>query len=173
MTYKNGVFIASIIAGFMLTALMASTALADCDLSNLACKEEGNKCNIRFKNETGRSSGAGGGTGYKQISLAATIKVTRRAKDGSRKGTIIDITAGASKAVNLDNKKFVEIKIHRETGRAMKTGNETTKLACEDIKKVLKGNGSCRVFAGKTHGRVHTVVKCDGGNVIVPSAHDN
>ena len=171
MTIKNGAVITSAIVAFLLMALMAPVAFAKCDITGLDCKGEGKKCNIKFKNLTGEGSGAGGGTGYKQVTLAANLKVTARAGDGSMQGNIFEITAGASKTVNLDNKKFSQIKIHRETGRGMMTGNETTYLTCDHITSILNGNGSCKVFVGQTHGRKHTVAKCDGGNVIVPLAH--
>ncbi len=161
MTYKNAVVITIAIVGFLLTAWMAPVAFAGkCDLTDLDCWGPDQKCNIKFKNETGMGSGSGGRTGYEQISSAATIKLSARKEDGTRAGrNTLQILAGADKTMNLDKKNdFNSIRIDRLGSQAQ--------LFCQDIKTTLKGNGVCKVFVGQIFGKSQTVVNCDNGNVL-------
>ncbi len=166
MTYKNAVVITGTFVAFLLTAMMATTAFAEpCDLTGLDCWGPHKKCNIKFKNLTGLDHGAGGGTGYEQVTYAATIKISARKADGSRAGkNSLSILAGADNTLNLDKKEnFADIRIERKTGYGFKTA----RLRCNDVKSTLNGDGLCKVFVGQATGRTFTIVTCDGGNVLV------
>jgi len=183
MTYKNAMVITSTIFTFLLTALMAPTVNAVCDLTSvspaLTCLEKGKKCNIKFKNVTGLGSGAGGATGYNQEGYASTVKISARKEDKTRAGSnSISIAAGQDKTFNLDKKKdFEYIKVQRNTGLGVKVA----KINCEEIQTILSGKAHCKVFVGyhilgfrgSGHGEQHTVVKCDGGSVVVPPESPN
>jgi len=174
MTYKNAVVITSTIFAFLFTALMAPAVFAEtCDLTSLDCWGDGKKCNIKFTNLTGKASGTGGGTGYKQISFAANIDAWAETESGIRDGSKLVIRAGANKAINLDNKNFSTIQIRRRTSGVRLGGNVSAELSCTHITKILKGNSICRVFVGEKHSRKHTVVKCNAGDLVVPPAHKN
>ena len=70
--------------------------------------------------------------------------------------------AGASGTMNLDKKKNFQ---HINT--KAKDGSSGTFFAifCEDIKKVLNGSGTCKVFR-TTSSECPIAYNCDGENVV-------
>lgn len=158
------------IPAFLLMALMASTASAGhdaptvCDLTALDCWGPDNKCNIKFKNETGEASGSGGGTGFEQVSEVSTIKVSARKADNTRAGSnTLKILAGDSKHMNLDKKEdFLKIRVTRETKFA---GYTRATLSCAEVKTTLNGSGICKAFVGKNNRGKFLVVTCNGNAV--------
>ena len=144
----------------------------ECDISQTKCVRNNGKCNIKFRNHTGKGGGSDGGTSLQQTSSAQMIKITARKTNGDRAGNEITIQVGANKTMNVDKKaakSFEKIRI---------TAPEDTQVArivmsCEDIISVLNGNGTCKVFHGQTgEGREELKFflgyQCDGGNVAAP-----
>ena len=66
--------------------MLAPTAFAACDISQTKCALNGGKCNIKFRNLTGASSGMAGGTDLSQESWAQTIKVKALKENGHTAG---------------------------------------------------------------------------------------
>ncbi|MEO1306257.1 MAG: hypothetical protein AAFV37_14895 [Pseudomonadota bacterium] len=122
-----------------------------CDITTEQCWNDG-KCNIKFKNKTGESSGSAKNTGVDQSSKAQTITIKAARENGDAAGNKLTITAGASKTMNVENKykkDFHHIRI--------KSGgtDESVSLKCGEIKKVLRGNGNCNItrgYRGETNG---------------------
>jgi len=155
---------------------IAQAAADACDISTLACKDKGNKCNIRFRNLTGEGSGSGGGTKFNQASAAETIYITAIQDDGSKAGSNrISIDDLQDKTMNLDKKTdFAYIRIQARTKAGAFGGDNDIKMGCGDIKATLEGNGVCKVFIHEkdelsqqgfkvpTYNLVYT---CDGQNV--------
>lgn len=120
----------------------ASASASVCDISDLPCWD-GGKCNIKFKNHTGKASGSGNSQ-IAQISSAMTIRVTARKENGDKKGNALSITAGASKTMNLEKKtNFSKIKV-----TAGIAGIHPAVMHCRAIRSVLKGNGTCNIMNG-------------------------
>jgi hypothetical protein len=136
------------------------------EIQDLSCWGKGKKCNIKFKNETGRGSGSGGGTGYEQVFDPVPIEVSARKSDGGRAGSRnLTIQSDASMTLNLDKKKDFEL-INIRGG--FSGGSGVAKLECQDIKNILNGRGVCKVFmTGITFSTGNSiVVACNGGNVV-------
>ena len=112
-----------------------------CDLTDLPCWD-GGKCNIKFKNHTGKGTGSGKTPEGWQQSLAQTIVVTARKENGSKTGNRLAISDTASKTMNLEKKKnFSSIRI----SPAHKT-IDPVKLGCGTIKSILRGKAQCNIF---------------------------
>ncbi len=143
-----------------------------CDITQLDCWD-GGKCNIQFKNHTGDASGDAGGTPIKQSSAAQTIKVKAVKSTGDKAGNQLTITSGAKNTMNMENKYekgFEKIKVTSTNGIT-----EGFDLSCSTVKKIIDGNGTCKVFHGTTSQSDNTYVlgySCDGGNVDGPSYWD-
>lgn len=141
---------------FAVVMLGAGPALAACHISDLPCAAAGKKCNITFVNNTGKSSGSGGGTEYSQVSYATTLKLRAEKKDGTRAGgNTIKILAQAKKTMNMDKKKdFDHIKIWSSI--ATNTSKGAFRLDCNHIRSILQHNNRCRLYVSKTKQTVGT-----------------
>ena len=129
-----------------LCALMLPVSYAEnvCDITNEKCWSNG-KCNIKFKNKTGESSGYAKGTGVDQESLAQTITIKAAKENGDAAGNKLSITAGASKTMNIEKKykkNFHHIRVKSSTT------DESISIKCGDIKDILRGNGNCNISRG-------------------------
>jgi hypothetical protein len=114
-----------------------------CNISDLNCSKKGSTCNIKFHNNTGKSSGSGG-PDYKQSSWAATIKIEAVKYDGGRAGSnTIELMAGQSHTDNLDKKKnFNKLKIwSTSTSRSGEMH-----IPCDEIHDVLVHKKDCKIF---------------------------
>lgn len=145
---------------------MGSTA-AQCDITTLPCWD-GGKCNIKFKNHTGEGTGDSTDD-LSQTSSAMDIQIKAVDANGKKTGNSFKIIAGASKTMNLEkkyNKGFNEI-------RLIPVNNykpDRATMSCQDVKKVLRGNGNCNVFFGygKGQGGMGLGFSCDNGRVTGP-----
>ena len=119
------------------------TAAAEgCDLTKLPCWD-GGKCNIKFKNHTGKAKGSGKTPDGAQTSLSQMIYVSARKENGDKTGNKLAISDTASKTMNLEKKKnFSKIRI---TPGHSGTIDGTT-LYCGTIKSILRGKGHCNIF---------------------------
>ena len=87
--------------------------------------------------------------------------------------TPLSIAAGASKTMNIEkkaNKDFHDIQISSQ-GNGSIVSKVT--MSCQDVKAVLNGNGTCKVFHGAPEDVSETFAwqlgyNCDGGNVYGP-----
>lgn len=143
-----------------------------CDISETKCALAGKKCNIKFRNVTGKTRGSGRGTELDQRSYAVTIKVKAMKDGGKTAGNVLSIDAAANKTMNIDKKAkkaFKSIKVTSVTNRTI----EPAKLDCATVKAVLDGDGTCKIFHGKK-GKVSETFdyrlgyNCDNGNVAGP-----
>lgn len=136
----------------------------------------GGKCNIHFKNKTGDTGGSDGSSNLEQTSAAQTVNVRARkdARGQSEKvGNQLSIAAGARKTMNLDKKAkkdFHDIRIYSKTNSSTV---RSVVLRCEEIKAVLNGNGTCKIFHGVRVNKNPNVnfylgYQCDGGKVGGP-----
>jgi hypothetical protein len=149
------------------------TANADCDITTTKCHKNNGKCNIKFRNITDQATGSGKGTYLTQKSLAQQIRVKAVRDDGKAAGNILNIEAGTSKTMNIDkkyNKDFAQIRLSAPT---FKTGNGIT-MTCNEVKAVLNGNGTCKVFNGATNLQAQSFrsqlgFSCDAGKVLGPT----
>lgn len=151
----------------------APSASAACDISDTKCAVNGGKCNIKFRNRTGDSSGSDGSSSINQRSSAQTVVVKARKSNGSKAGNKLSIAAGASKTMNIEkkvNKDFQDIQISSQDN-----GNFVAKvtMSCEHVKAVLNGNGTCKIFHGQS--KINKLeydfslgYQCDSGNVGGP-----
>ena len=155
---------------------LAPAAFASCDISQTKCAVNGGKCNIKFRNLTGASRGMAGGTNLNQESWAQIVKVKALKENGHTAGNVLEINSNASKTMNMDkkaNKNFAKIRI---TSPGMKSVQGVT-MGCEEIKSVLDGNGTCKIFHGQysyaegyeDYGLGYS---CDGGNTAGPKKPD-
>ena len=159
----------AILAAFAVTPL----ANATCDISQTKCALNGGKCNIQFKNKTGDAAGSDGGTSVQQTSSAQTIVVKAKDKWDERVGNRLKIPAGAKKTMNMEKKAgkkrgFATISIASQDFDFAVAGAD---MSCDDIKAVLNGNGTCKIFHGMKKGAgmdVRLGFQCDGGNVAGP-----
>lgn len=166
----------SAIALSLFSIAAAPVASATCDISQTKCAKEGSKCNIKFRNQTGVSSGSGGGTKLKQTSSAQTVKVKAVKDNGNSAGNSLTINAGANNTMNIDKKaknNFTKIRI---TSPAMTRVDGVT-MSCTDVQAVLNGTGKCKIFHGEPpYGseklQYQLGYNCDGGNVAGPKADD-
>ena len=135
---------ATLITGAIITTPVAR---AECDISQTKCAVNGGKCNIKFRNLTGISTGSGKDTAINQTAEAKLIRVKAVKQNGKKLGNALSINASASKSLNLDKKAKKEFaKIHI-TSPADKSVNGVT-MSCDHVKAVLNGTGSCKVFYG-------------------------
>lgn len=140
---------------FALTAGAATASAETCDLSGLSCLENG-KCNIKFKNHTGKSIGMGP-TGVLQSSFATTIRVSARKDNGDKTGNAFSIIAGASKTMNLEKKKnFSKVRVS-VPGSSISGAT----LECPIIQSVLRGNGNCNIYYGERGSEQTLAYSCD------------
>lgn len=163
----------------MLAVLAAPNAAANCDISQTKCALNGSKCNIHFRNKTGDAGGSDGGTNLDQRSSAQTILVKAKDEDYDRVGNKLQIVAGAKKTMNLDkkdNKKggFTTIGIGSQD---FSMGVKSAEMRCSDIKAVLNGNGTCKIFHGVASSNSEGIkfalgYQCDGGKVAGPTNKD-
>ena len=121
----------------------ALTASAEgCDLSKLPCWD-GGKCNIKFKNHTGKAKGSGRTPYGSQQSLSQTIYVSARKENGEKTGNKLAISDTASKTMNLEKKKnFSKIRITPSHSGTI----DGTTIYCGTIKAILRGKGHCNIF---------------------------
>ena len=144
-----------------------------CDISDTKCAVNGGKCNIKFRNRTGDSSGSDGSSTINQRSSAQTVVVKAKKSNGNKAGNKLQIPAGTSKTMNIDkkaNKDFQDIQISSQNNGF---GVEKVTMPCKDVKAVLNGNGTCKVFHGqrqrsKGEYSFYLGYQCDGGNVGGP-----
>ena len=159
-------------AFLMASALAAPVASATCDISDTKCAVNGGKCNIKFKNRTGDTGGSDGSSNIDQTSSAQTVVVKARKDSGDKAGNKMTILAGASGTMNFDKKakkNFDNVQVLSEANSGVVSA---VKISCRDIKTVLDGNGTCKIFHGKkgtiTGARFYLGYQCDGGNVGGP-----
>ena len=151
---------------------LAPVAFASCDISGTRCAVNGGKCNIHFKNRTGDTRGSGVGTVLTQESLAHTVRVKALKDNGKRAGNSMTIEVGATNTMNLDKKAkkdFAKIKL---VSLAV-VDVENTSMGCNEIKQVLNGNGTCKIFYGESKyangdNRWQLGYSCNGGSVVGP-----
>lgn len=154
--------------------VITPVAFASCDISDTKCAVNGGKCNIKFINKTGSGSGLSRGADIKQMSLTQTIKVKALKESGNKAGNTLTIYAGDSKTMNIDkkaNKSFDKIRIASPNMETVKSNT----MSCADVKAVLNGNGTCKVFYGYSLYRDNAFeyelgYNCDGGDVMGPKS---
>lgn len=171
------------LARFTLSAFLVSTAISItaplasaevCDISETKCAVNGGKCNIKFKNRTGDSGGSDGSSNIDQRSNAMTIVVKARKGNGDKAGNKLQIPAGTSKTMNVDkkaNKSFADI---RAESQDFSNPIKSVVIPCEDVKAILNGNGTCKIFHGvkakKSGSKTRYLgYQCDSGNVGGPN----
>ena len=168
---QNVVFASSVF--LMAAALAAPVASATCDISDTKCALDGSKCNIHFKNRTGDTGGSDGSSNISQTSSAQTVVVKARKDNGDKAGNKLTIVAGAKNTMNFNkkaDKNFEDVLISSQAyGGAVKS----VAMSCEDVKAVLNGNGTCKIFHGQK-AKSATVkfflgYQCDSGNVGGPT----
>ncbi|MEO0608671.1 MAG: hypothetical protein AAFY82_10605, partial [Pseudomonadota bacterium] len=157
-----------------LAVLAAPTASAECDISQTKCAVNGGKCNIKFRNHTGKLDGSGNGTKLTQTSSAQTVKVRALKENADSAGNALTINAGASNTMNFDNKakkKFEKVRISSPAMAAV----EGATMNCANVVAVLNGNGTCNIFHGvkperdtDNKGRYQLGYSCDGSSVSGP-----
>ena len=126
----------------VLTAGGGAAAAEGCDISDLPCWD-GGKCNIKFKNHTGRAKGSGKTLEGWQQSLAQTIYVTARKANGDKAGNRLAIADAASKTMNLEKKKnFSKIRIRPSHSATI----DSTTLDCGTIRSILRGKAQCNIY---------------------------
>lgn len=157
----------------MAAALAAPIASATCDISDTKCAVDGSKCNIHFKNRTGDTGGSDGSSNIDQTSSAQTVVVKARKDDGNKVGNKLTIVAGAKNTMNIGKKaknNFEDILI---SSQAYSGAVKSVSMSCEDVKTVLNGNGTCKIFHGqKAKGatlKFFLGYQCDSGNVGGPT----
>ena len=157
----------------LISALGSPSVLAEaCDISETKCVRNNGKCNIKFRNHTGKTGGSDGGTVLDQTSSAQMIKITARKAKNRRAGNEITIHSVANKTMNVDKKaarKFKRIRISAPED----TQVQRIVMSCEDVISVLNGNGVCTVFHGQTdrgwgEWKFFLGYQCDGGKVSAP-----
>lgn len=156
---------------------LAPIASAQCDISQTKCAVNGGKCNIHFKNKTGDAGGSDGGSSLDQSSSAQTIIVKAKDDKTDRVGNKLKIVDGAKKTMNITKKSnkdggFASISIASQDFGFAVSGAD---MSCEDIKAVLNGNGTCKVFHGLSNSaygapKAKLGFQCDGGNVAGPKS---
>ena len=142
----------SLIVGGSACSAMSASA---CDIANLSCWDDG-KCNIQFKNHTGEANGDASGTSISQVSAAQTIKVKAEKSDGGKAGNKLTIAVNASKTMNMENKykkKFSTIQVS-----STNSITDGFSMTCNTVRKILDGNGTCKIFHGTTSDSSNTFV---------------
>lgn len=138
-----------LLIGLVALSVTVPSANAACDISQTKCALNGGKCNIHFKNKTGDTHGSDRSSSLKQLPFAQTVIVKARTEAEKKIGNKLTITAGASKTMNVDKKSkkdFQDIRIYSKD--FAKKPVRSIILRCEDIKAILNGNGTCKVFYG-------------------------
>ena len=158
----------------LLAVVASPIARADCDITETKCYQNGGKCNIKFRNKTSETSGSGGNTPLRQQSSAQIIRVKAVKDNGKPAGNILNIEADTSKTMNLDKKFKKDFAWIRISSPTMSTVSGVT-LSCEDVKIVLNGNGTCKIFNGarRTGSLDYSYelgFSCDGGSVKGPKS---
>lgn len=156
----------------MMSAL-APAAFASCDISQTKCAVNGGKCNIKFRNVTGADGGSDAGTNLTQKPSAQTIKVKALKENGDKAGNALTINSPGNKTMNIDKKAHRNFAKIRITSPALATIEGIT-MSCNDVKRVLNGNGTCKVFNGNASSGVSVPdyklgFSCDGGAVTGPN----
>ena len=149
----------------LIGALTAPAASADCDITTTKCHQNGGKCNIKFRNQTGVTGGSNN-TDLDREASAQIIRVKAVKDNGKAAGNIINIEAGTSKTMNIDKKykkDFAKIRISSPTLPV----NGIT-MSCGHVKTVLNGDGTCKVIYGMTGGKTQLGYQCEGGKVANP-----
>ena len=153
-------------------AFAAPTASADCNITDTKCYKNDGKCNIKFRNVTDQRGGSAGGTKLTQKASAQIVRVKAVKDNGKPAGNILNIESGTTNTMNIDkkyNKDFARIRISSPT---LATVGGVT-MSCEDVKAVLNGNGTCKIFNGATSKMSNNLsaqlgYSCDGGEVKGP-----
>ena len=150
----------------------APSASADCDITSTKCYKNDGKCNIKFRNVTDQRGGSAGGTKLTQKASAQIIRIKAVKDNGKAAGNIINVESGTTKTMNIDkkyNKDFAKVRISSPT---LATVDGVT-MSCDDVKLVLDGNGTCKIFNGATSKMSNNLsaqlgYSCDGGEVNGP-----
>ena len=157
-----------------LSFLEAPIASADCNISQTKCAQNGNKCNIHFKNRTGDTGGSDGSSNLNQSSATQAVAVKALKKNGHKAGNKLVIQAGDTKTMNIDkkaNKNFNEIRIRSDNAPGLYVGST---IPCDHVIRILNGNGVCKIFQGAEYlgGEIQSRLgyQCDGGNVGGPNS---
>ncbi len=168
---KHQALIASItlvIAGAFTTPL----ASADCDITTTKCYQNGGKCNIKFRNVTDQRGGSAGGTKLTQKSSAQIVRVKAVKDNGKPAGNILNVESGTTNTMNLDKKYKKDFASIRISSPTLSSVSGVT-MSCEDVKAVLNGNGTCKIFNGATSKMSNSLTaqlgySCDAGAVSGP-----
>ena len=167
MTDVNAEVIKRAIVVFLLTGLIASTAIASsaipqtCDLTSvspaLACLEKGKKCHIKFVNNTGLDCCLD----KHQMTGAMSIRVAAHKSDETKAGkNALVILAGQNKTLNLDKKKDFQHIIVKAVAALIDT--QEAVLSCSDIKSTLQGNAVCRAYLDLKFNTRSIALSCNG-----------
>ena len=156
----------------LMAGVAAPSASADCDITDTKCYQNGGKCNIKFRNVTSHTNGSGANTALRQQSSAQIIRVKAVKDNGKAAGNILNIEADTSKTMNLDKKFKKDFAWIRVSSPTMSSVDGVT-LSCSEVKIVLNGNGTCKIFNGARHqGGLNydyqLGYRCDGGTVKGP-----
>ncbi|MEL6859373.1 MAG: hypothetical protein AAFO74_13380 [Pseudomonadota bacterium] len=153
-------------------SLAAPVASAACDISSTKCAVNDGKCNIKFRNRTGDTGGSDSSSNLKQTSNNQAIAVRAIDEKSKSIGNKLTIADGANNTMNID-KKVSKDKgfnaIHISSQNFNNVAPVT--LSCQDIKAVLNGNGTCKVFNGKSENsskKYSLGYQCDGSKVGGP-----
>jgi hypothetical protein len=131
------------LALFLIPTIAPTIAMAEKScFSDLPCAQEGKKCNIHFKNLTGRiDKNTCRASSY---SNAATVKIKARDQDGNQAGKSLNLMAGQTGTMNFSTSK----KWHTQSVKVMKEGKyEGSTLSCDDLRSALKGSGKCKLYS--------------------------
>lgn len=164
--------IRSLLISLIALGVITPSAIAECDISQTKCALNGGKCNIKFKNQTGLASGSGAGSSISQETSAQTVRVKALKDNGKSAGNALTIDAGASNTMNMDkkaNKDFAKIRI----SSPVMNGVQSITMGCGDVRTVLDGSGTCKIFYGAGRdsggGRLDQLgYNCSGGDVVSP-----
>lgn len=164
----------SISALFIGTAMIfaSPSACADCDITDTKCYQNDGKCNIKFRNVTDQRSGSAGGTKLTQKSSAQIVRVKAVKDNGKPAGNILNIESGTTNTMNLDKKYKKDFAWIRISSPTLSSVSGVT-MSCEDVKAVLNGNGTCKIFNGATSKMSNSLTaqlgySCDAGDVSGP-----
>ena len=121
---------------------------------------------------TSHTNGSGANTALRQQSSAQIIRVKAVKDNGKAAGNILNIEADTSKTMNLDKKFKKDFAWIRVSSPTMATVGGVT-LSCSQVKTVLNGNGTSKIFNGALHqgGQNYSYqlgFRCDGGSVKGP-----
>jgi hypothetical protein len=169
-----------------------STGTDMCDLTDLKCDSISNKCDIKFRNLTGKAENK---CRYgKSISAAKTVTIstlwdsapgTVQTNSSEKFASSRSILAGDSLTINI-GKRIAEGNALIADGKLRKNGilrlrvrtNDAyvdgLSLKCEDIRAILKNNKTCKIYYDEfKNDREATgfavVVDCNGNNLCWPA----